>query len=391
MKVAFFHDTPLLRTKNGQLYSNGFKYEIWQRYLDVFDELIVCTRVREISDKASCRYSLSSGNNVEFKLNERYKNPIQVLTQYNKVNIPIQKVINEVDGCIIRLPSVIGLLAVKECIKSRKPYLIELVGCSWDAYWNYGNIKGKILAPFMYRMTKQSVENAKQVMYITNQFLQSRYPTKGVEAICSNLELNESALSVLENRKKKVLNRVGKIVIGTVGNLDVAYKGQQYVIEALPDLISKGYDIEYQIVGGGSKERLERLSKIKKVEKNVIFKGSKSHDEVFKWMDELDIYIQPSDAEAQGRALLEAMSRGCPAICSEVGGMVELIEEKYRFKKSNYKELVKVIESMLSEDLVAISERNFKFCNQNFNKDILKQKRTAIYSQLKDRIKNEKI
>ena len=35
MKVAFFHDAPLIRADDGTVYSTGFTYDVWERYLSV--------------------------------------------------------------------------------------------------------------------------------------------------------------------------------------------------------------------------------------------------------------------------------------------------------------------------------------------------------------------
>ena len=43
------------------------------------------------------------------------------------------------------------------------------------------------------------------------------------------------------------------------------------------------------------------------------------------WLDEIDLYLQPSFQESLGRALIEAMSRACPAIGSTIGGIPDLL------------------------------------------------------------------
>lgn len=57
----------------------------------------------------------------------------------------------------------------------------------------------------------------------------------------------------------------------------------------------------------------------------VVFKGQMKHQQVLEWIDSLDIYIQPSMQEGLPRALIEAMSRACPAIGSSTGGIPELL------------------------------------------------------------------
>ena len=49
---------------------------------------------------------------------------------------------------------------------------------------------------------------------------------------------------------------------------------------------------------------------------------------IFEFLDSLDLYLQFSrGGEGLPRALVEGMSRGCPAIGSTVGGIPELLTE----------------------------------------------------------------
>lgn len=83
-----------------------------------------------------------------------------------------------------------------------------------------------------------------------------------------------------------------------------------------------------EFLGEGNPDRWIKLAKEHGIYENTKFLGTlPSGDAVFKWMDNLDVYLQPSSAEAQGRAIIEAMSRGCPVIASRVGRIPELIDQ----------------------------------------------------------------
>lgn len=121
-----------------------------------------------------------------------------------------------------------------------KPFLIEVVGCTWDAYWNYNNL-GKLIALPSFIYMRKIVKNSKYVIYVTNKFLQKRYPTNGINTNCSNVYLKEIDECVLRKRLDKINNlRVqDKIILGTAAAVDVKNKGQQYVIKALGKLKNK--------------------------------------------------------------------------------------------------------------------------------------------------------
>lgn len=61
--------------------------------------------------------------------------------------------------------------------------------------------------------------------------------------------------------------------------------------------------------------------------------GAKPHSEVFSWLDSIDIYVQPSFMEGLCRSIVEAMSRACPVICTNVGGNYELVSSDCLFEK----------------------------------------------------------
>ena len=72
-------------------------------------------------------------------------------------------------------------------------------------------------------------------------------------------------------------------------------------------------------------------------------------------MDTLDLYIQPSNTEGLPRALIEAMSRGCPCVGSDAGGIPELLASPCIFKKKNIGDLIKTIQYVI-ENMMKCSD-----------------------------------
>lgn len=164
---------------------------------------------------------------------------------------------------------------------------------------------------------------------------------------CSDVLLREFDETLLENRKTNVKQKQ-MIRVGTAAFLDVKWKGQENVIKALAVLKEKGMtNVIYELIGIGEGARLKKIAKQLGVENQVKFLGAKNHDEVFKWIDNLDVYIQPSYQEGLCRSIVEAMSRACPVICSDIGGNYELIDRDYLFPCGDYHKLAKLIDKML--------------------------------------------
>mgnify|MGYP001008422010 FL=1 len=159
------------------------------------------------------------------------------------------------------------------------------------------------------------------------------------------------------------------------------YKGQEYVIRAIAELKKQGVSARYWIIGSGNTAYLQSVSEAYSVTENVIFVGSLPHQQVFEYLDKLDIYVQPSLVEGMPRALIEAMSRACPAVGSRVGGIPELLDEECVFEGKNVQEL--------TEKLVSCARSMEKEAVRNFNKakdfspEKLREKRDAFYLGLK--------
>jgi glycosyltransferase involved in cell wall biosynthesis len=103
---------------------------------------------------------------------------------------------------------------------------------------------------------------------------------------------------------------------------------------------------------------------------------------VFEFMDEIDIYIQPSKQEGLPRAIVEAMSRGCPVIASNIAGIPELISKDALFTPGKIIELKELILSLKKEKLKVWAIENFER-SKNFQTEILNNKRLSFYNEFK--------
>ena len=224
---------------------------------------------------------------------------------------------------------------------------------------------------------------------MTNEFLQRRYPSKGKTIGCSNVALpilNESVLDV-RLHKIKQMTKHNPIVIGTTAAVDVRYKGQEYVIQAIAELNKQGYNFEYRLVGGGDKARLQSIAEKYRVADKVIFEGSIPHERVFDYLDSIDIYVQPSKTEGLPRALIEAMSRGCPCIGSKAGGIPELLDTPFIFNSGNVQELANILASFDTEKMIKQAKRNFEF-SKEYAKEVIETRRNEFFKQFAESVKN---
>lgn len=371
MKLIFAHDHKL-RNINNEFYTlGGLRDSITDRYMKYFDSLTIFCRAVEKQPYDTKLFKLCNPK-ITVKPVSR-----QSLILKKNILVQMEEEIKNADALIVKLHSFVAEYAIYYARKHNIPYLIESVGCPWDAYWNH-SLKGKILAPFMTFITKLEIRRAPYVIYVTKEFLEKRYPCKGKWIDCSDVELYDSDSLILESRITKIQNNNDILVLGTLAQIDVLYKGQEYVIKALATLKKKGIIFRYKLAGSGSCEYLQRIAKTYGVLDQIEFCGVLSHDEVFAWLDNIDIYIQPSKQEGLPRAVVEALSRACPALGSNVGGIAELVGKNYIFKKGNVNQIVNLLENISKDELIVMAKDNYEKSLQ-YNKDFLQEKRDSFY------------
>lgn len=386
MDMVFVYEDKIAQDAAGNYYTgSAFSQEVFDRYLKHFDHITLLMRKADVDP-----------NDVETlgKMNRVYSDKIDVVILPNTAaslrsfvdpHIHVQfkhAVLKELKpnrAVIIRAPSNSGTIAADYCHAHGIPYLAEAVGCPWDSLWNH-SLKGKVLATGMWKDFRRMMRNADYAVYVTSAFLQQRYPTNGKSTAISDVELQPMDDSILEKRLEKIRSYSGTFKIGTAGALHVAYKGQRYVIEALSKLKDQGNtNFEYHLAGGGDPTVLQTLAEQLGVSDQVIFDGVLRHEQMFTWFDDLDLYIQPSTVESMPRALIEAMSRGLPALGSIVGGIPELLGKECVFPRKNVEVITELLIQLHSEGMHSMAKRNFARAKQ-FQKELLEKKRFDFYS-----------
>lgn len=109
-------------------------------------------------------------------------------------------------------------------------------------------------------------------------------------------------------------------------------KGLRFAIEGI---LAAKRAIRFEIIGSGPAEaELRALSKVNPVNKEIVFLGSRSQQDVFSAMDSTDVLLLPSvtavggDMEGIPVILMEAMAKGVLVIASKHSGIPELIDHR---------------------------------------------------------------
>ena len=385
MNFLFVHDHVLIKKNNNYYSAGGLSTDIFNRYLKENDKIYAYTRFIEKDDVDTKKLSLISGENIICIPSKYYNNSFDYYLNKKKIYDELNSILKNIDFCILRLPSFLGMLCLDVLKKNNTKYMIEMVACPWDSLWNYGGIKSKIYAPIMYYKTKKALKISKNVVYVTSEFLQNRYPTKGNSISISNVNINIPSNDILDKRLKRIKekNKNDIYKIGFIGNLDNRIKGQETAILALKDILKENENFELHFLGNGNGIRLKKIIKELDLDKKIFFDGTLPGGEpVLNWLDDIDIFLLTSLQEGLPRCLIEAISRGCPSIATNAGGSYELIDNKYICKKKDYKSVSKKILNLVSnkEEMEKQAINNFNRAKV-YDKTILNNKRSNFIKQ----------
>lgn len=323
MKALFAHDHRFVSDGEAFYDFGGLPEAALRRYADVFDRVDVI-----------CRSTLAGSGDLHAIGDPRIKflpqpdlRSISGLSNFGSVRKSVIQQVASADVVVARLPSLLGWMAARAARKLHVPYVIEVVGNAKEASQLHGSRLGALTGPIEHWLTRREVQKAHNVIYITECYLQRVYPTTGRFVVCPNVMVTPISEAKLAVRLQRFPQRKFRR-IGLIGSLDVNYKGHAAALRALKILRARpGFsDVSLEFAGRGDKRRWVALAKELGVVDAVTFLGTIPPGEgVMDWLDDIDLLLQPSKTEAQGRSILEGMSRGCPVVASNVGGIPELL------------------------------------------------------------------
>lgn len=115
----------------------------------------------------------------------------------------------------------------------------------------------------------------------------------------------------------------GEIIVGSIASF-APRKGHEFLIDALQEGIKEFSRIKLLLVGRGSlKDKIAAMVQERGLSEHVLFLGLRQ--DVPDIISQLDIYVQPSLAEAFSISITEAMSMGVPCVVTDVGGNREIV------------------------------------------------------------------
>ncbi|MEE9152448.1 MAG: glycosyltransferase family 4 protein [Thermoplasmata archaeon] len=153
-------------------------------------------------------------------------------------------------------------------------------------------------------------------------------PDEKVRIVPAGIDFNRFKTVPSPDHFRDSYNITGRIVL-FVGRL-ASNKGLRYLIDAMPQIISEFKDTTLVLMGEdeGQRRSLEQGAEKLGIKDKVVFTGYITDDELFKSAySACDVFVLPSEYEAFGLVLLEAMACRKPCVATSVGGVPEVIED----------------------------------------------------------------
>lgn len=259
-----------------------------------------------------------------------------------------------------RLPGVAASLLLQRAKACNRPFVANIVGDP-QSVLSVGTLGplGVVLAPMAGAVLRHQVQAADAVVYVTEQYLQQRYPARWatLQMVRSNVALPAAAFS--EHDRERRFDDPFRLI--AVGSQEQLYKGHDLLLHAAASLNRSGCSIELHLVGAGRRQpELMKLARGLAIADRVVFHGHvREVSRIRELLDSCDAYVQPSRTEGTPRALLEAMARSLPCAGSDAGGIPELIDASLVFPVDDLACLVEIVKG-LEGDRVHSKEQGCK-------------------------------
>lgn len=117
-------------------------------------------------------------------------------------------------------------------------------------------------------------------------------------------------------------------IITCVGKLTMV-KGNDFALEVFCNFLKNKEARLFFIGDGEDRTRLETEAQRMGISEKVIFWGTISHEKLPLILNSSNVFFMTSHAEGVPNALLEALACGLPVVTTAVGGIPEVIKDKY--------------------------------------------------------------
>lgn len=393
MTLLVIVEQHMTRLANGEVWTYDMvNADFWERYLNVFEHIIVCGRIEQRDNNDTTGLAKSSRPHVDFVDMPDFRGVSGLLKNYFSIKKVLKKAIGMADRVIYRAPSPISMVAYPIVRKCKKPFALELMNNPITQYsreslnsWIQPFIK-----LFVTRQTRSMCANANGVSYVTENVLQKLFPCRGTNNSGTNYFYSHYSTIQLKKEDYSYIDfpeyRPERVVIVHSGKMNDNRKGQDILIKVVRKLNDKNYNVELILIGDGViRANLEQLARDLDVADSVSFIGWKTgYKEIQKVLKCSHIFAFPSLGEGLPRSVIEAMANSLITVASDVDGIKELLPNDLLIHANNEDSFASKIEDILDNWSKYNKLRKGLFDkSMEYENELLTQRRNEFYMNLK--------
>ncbi len=385
MQVQVVLECVYQRTPDGAVWTGTpFWSAFYQRYLTVFERVVVVARVESVS-AVPPGWRRVDGPAITVLAISPYQGLLGYLRQRSSVIRQLQELLDADGALILRLPSPLAGCIHRTLLRRRGGFAVEVLGDPWDVFAP-GVVRHPLRPLLRWHLTRQlrqQCQHASAAAYVTAEALQRRYPCPAAMEACSDVDLGPDAFATGPREPPGD----GPIRLVMVGSLAQLYKAPDVLLSALALARRRGLAVELDLIGdGGFRPHLEQQARSLGLAAQVRFLGHvPAGTAVRELLDRAHGFVLPSRTEGLPKALLEAMARALPCLGSRIGGIPELLDAEDLVEPGDVEDLAQRLNERFGDAawMRRASQRNLQRARE-FSDEKLCERRTAFYRRVHD-------
>lgn len=364
----------------------------FQKYLDVFSEVrVLGDPMKSYLDKSALVEMTDS--RISVRVLKSNQSPADFMHDA-EIKRDLIEEIQKAEAILIKPTTRKGMMAERIARKYNKPFMIEMTGDIHNALSRQNSFLKKAYAPLLYYQIKRNMRDCQFGLYVSQDYLQKKYPIKGLMCGCSDVNIGRVDENIIDYRIKKIeeINIEEHVDIALIGFYQGLMKGIDTAIRALAKLPPS---FHLHILGNGTEENRNKWYKYAQehgvTDNRIHFPAPlTSSGDVMKWLDTMDIFVLPTLSEGLPRCMVEALSRGLICFGTNVCTLPELLPEECLHDVGDDSKLSELIMQCCNskKTMQEMALRNFEK-SKEFELSVLKERRNTFLNKYKDYITTE--